>query len=235
MKVTIRGEVFEVTPESWDFWGLVDRGEWEPETFAALDRYLTPETDCLDVGAWVGPITLYASRKARRVYALEPDPAATMNLLANLALNDVALDKVRVLHAALGAADEWRGFGAPSFLGDSKGGLDINPIFLAPAVSFAALLRVVSMETLGFIKMDIEGGEEFVLPSMTQVLCGCKPTLLVSLHPSGYVCPGPMVDVLGLYPYRYTVTGEPLDVWEIKQRVRDGENFTVLATEQAWT
>jgi hypothetical protein len=38
-----------------------------------------------------------------------------------------------------------------------------------------------------------------------------------------------------LYPYRYTVTGEPLDVWEIKQRVRDGENFTVLATEQAWT
>jgi FkbM family methyltransferase len=238
VNITVRGESFEVRPESWDFWGLVDRGTWEPETFAVLEKYLSPDKDCLDLGAWAGPVTLYASRKARTVFAVEPDPGALLSLLANLGLNNVSHDKVVVLQAALGSADEWRSFGAPQFLGDSKAGVGVNPMFYAPTVSFSTLLRMVPIRDLGFLKMDIEGGEEFALPAMARWLAFFKPTMLVSFHPKAYTHPAASTLLSGClkpYTYLYHPDGTPMDVARVSEKIWAGDNFTVLATETAWT
>src|SRR5271169_2276295 len=86
-----------------DFWRRMQDGAWEPETLWLLDRLLTPGVEFYDIGAWIGPTTLFASMKGVRVVAFEPDPVARKALATNLALNPTA-GSVSVRPYALAAA-----------------------------------------------------------------------------------------------------------------------------------
>jgi len=90
VRVRLGGRVCWVSaskPNSARFWGEVDRGVWEESTFRFIDALTSERTTFVDVGAWIGPITLYASRQANRVIALEPDPVALLELKDNVAAN----------------------------------------------------------------------------------------------------------------------------------------------------
>ena len=69
------------------YWNRVTAGGWEAQTFRVLRRFLRPEADAIDIGAWIGPTALYAAHFAQRVHAVEPDAAAHAELAANLAAN----------------------------------------------------------------------------------------------------------------------------------------------------
>src|SRR5690606_19532962 len=58
------------------FYDDLRAGRWEPDTFAVLRRYLDRETAYADIGGWIGVTPYYAARFAKRVVAVEPDPAA---------------------------------------------------------------------------------------------------------------------------------------------------------------
>jgi len=45
---------FMVADEPADFWGWIDGDKWEPGTFEIFERYLTPETNFIDVGPGSG-------------------------------------------------------------------------------------------------------------------------------------------------------------------------------------
>ena len=72
----------------------------------------------IDVGAWIGPMTLVAAACGARVVAYEPDPTAADELAANVALNpgfDVTVERV-----ALWTSTGTRQFrGGPAGLGES--------------------------------------------------------------------------------------------------------------------
>jgi hypothetical protein len=108
--VTRKGHSIQVidgqTP-AWDFWAAYENG-WEASTFAVLDDYLSPPAQSpllFDIGAWVGPITLWAaSHNHARVVAVEPDTAALYYLRANIGLlsppalaNIVAVEEAAVV------------------------------------------------------------------------------------------------------------------------------------------
>ena len=40
-------------------------GTWEPELLDALERLISPGDAILDIGAWVGPTSLFAASSAR--------------------------------------------------------------------------------------------------------------------------------------------------------------------------
>src|SRR5262245_62069367 len=65
------------------YWDRVAAGDWEPQTLRAIRRFLVPGTDCIDIGAWIGPTVLYEACIAGRVHAFEPDPVAYAELAAN--------------------------------------------------------------------------------------------------------------------------------------------------------
>ncbi len=92
-------------------------GAWEPHTFVLLDQHLRPNSVFVDIGAWVGPLTLYACTKPGvRVVALEPDAIALRRLRENLQLNDAALGtlaRVIVEDACLAPNDGSVTFGNP--------------------------------------------------------------------------------------------------------------------------
>ena len=75
-----------------DFWGMVQRGEWEPQTFVVIQRMLEARggvaggASYLDFGSWIGPTVLFGTHFAARTFSLEPDPVAAAMLVANLEL-----------------------------------------------------------------------------------------------------------------------------------------------------
>jgi FkbM family methyltransferase len=181
----IHGISFRVNPSHLGFWRSVSRGRWENETFAILDRFLKTDLDFIDIGAWIGPLTLYGASQSRRVLAVEPDFHAYRCLLENLELNRVR--NVVTFQAALGARTEIRRMsimqGQP---GNSLTRLtDLGPggdTFEVPGFSWTDWVALANPGKVSLIKIDIEGGEFELLPAMMDYLAKGRPPLLISLH-----------------------------------------------------
>jgi FkbM family methyltransferase len=184
MKIQLREFEFEVSGDP-EFWKSVDL--WEPETFDIVKRYADQSKSFIDVGAWNGAVSLYASHLFNNVVSIEPDVVAfdklSHNINSNSCLNvtcrNVAIsnrDGHDVLHLSNG--------------GDSMSSLinrqtQVFPITGSQGTEtkrFETIIEDSSVE-IGLIKMDIEGGELIALPDMIQYLDKNKPPIYVSFHP----------------------------------------------------
>ena len=185
MPIRIRGGDFLVDPYHIGFWREVGRDRWEPRLLAAMERLLHEESVFADIGSWIGPIALHASRRCRKVYCFEPDPVAYRYLLWNLDLN--RLSNVVPLQIALGAKTGVRRISSPSgSLGDSKasllssgGGAGEREVL---GMRWSDWLKLAGVGRIHFIKMDIEGGEFELVPDMADYLRHERPLLHLSLH-----------------------------------------------------
>ncbi|WP_170402341.1 FkbM family methyltransferase [Ruegeria arenilitoris] len=179
----LNGEAFRLDPYHSKFWRKASAGDWEPETFAVLDQHLSPDRDYLDIGAWIGPTVLYGARKARHVWCFEPDPTAFRHLAWNLDLNDirnvsafgVALsDRFGV--ARMASVRGERGDSTSSLLNDGAHGTD------ALTIAWNQFATSTDLSGISLVKMDIEGAEFAVLPTLSDWLRDQKPALYLSLH-----------------------------------------------------
>ncbi len=180
---TLNGEPFRLDPYHSKFWRKASAGDWEPETFAVLDQYLSPDRDYLDIGAWIGPTVLYGARRARHVWCFEPDPTAFRHLAWNLDLNDI--HNVSAFGVALsdqfGVARMASVRGEPgdstsSLLHDGAHGTD------ALTIAWEQFEAANDLSGVSLVKMDIEGAEFFVLPALISWLKRQRPALLLSTH-----------------------------------------------------
>lgn len=213
------------------FWPGFANGTWEPETFKIFDRFLDPERNFVDIGAWIGPTTLYAAHKAKQVFAFEPDQVAFRHLDINLRLNQVK----NVVAYPIAVSNAWKQmqFGPKTGFGDSMaselwGAEQWNTV---PAISLEAVLEV----NPNFIKIDIEGGEKFIFnsPSIKYALAYVKPTIHLSLHTPWFAKDSEtLLDFteairLGLqgYPFFYNENLEKID---LNDPVFDPNAFTSI-------
>ncbi|WP_420586717.1 FkbM family methyltransferase [Ruegeria sp.] len=179
----LNGEPFRLDPYHSKFWRRASAGAWEPDTFAVLDEYLSPNSDYLDIGAWIGPTVLYGARRARQVWCFEPDPTAFRHLAWNLDLNGIS--NVSAFGVALsdqfGVARMASVRGEPgdstsSLLHDAAHGTD------ALTIAWDQFEGANDLSGVSLVKMDIEGAEFFVLPSLLPWLQRVRPALYLSLH-----------------------------------------------------
>lgn len=193
------------------FWNQFADGSWEPETFRIFDRFLDKEKVFIDIGAWIGPTTLYAASRAKQVMAFEPDPVAWRSLATNLEFNRAK----NVIPFPVAVSNEWKGidFGAKTGLGDSmsseiwghEGGMQV------PAVAFSSLIADVKP---GFVKIDIEGGEKFLFEG--KPFDGFVPDAIhLSLHTPWFAddleaFKKPIMEALSVYPYIYDQNLNPI-------------------------
>jgi len=173
------------------FASVFARGAWEPETLAVLNAFLDTDTVLLDIGAWIGPVTVLGARKASRVVAYEPDPQAFKVLEANVQLN--ACTNVSCIAAAVTDQE-----GVVRLSGGTRGGRFgcSTSTVLLPADELPEAVEVQShtfdqaVDRLAlangerlFVKMDIEGGEGLAIPASDLMWRTRHATvLLVSLH-----------------------------------------------------
>jgi FkbM family methyltransferase len=182
MIVKMLGEEFEVADQPADYWGWVSEGRYDHE-WKVYAEHLKPEHTFVDLGAWVGAHSLYASRITTNVIAVEPDPVAWEILKENLKNTPAKLLKVAVSKkyggiitlgsGVLGASTTRKNYRT----NDGWASIDT---FDAPTVDLRTL--VATLPDPLFIKMDVEGSEEDILADI-DFFKERKPALLIELHP----------------------------------------------------
>ncbi len=201
-----------IAKNAWDFWAEYDDGKWEPATHQAIDDYVTPGSTYVDVGAWIGPTVLWAAPRAGRIIAVEPDPIAVELLIQNLAEYDNVEIVVGAIADHTGVAElapHGEGFG--SSMSRLAGGInqnnvwDMNAKVVVSCWTLQDLFDVCELEDVSLVKMDIEGGELEVLPTVCPFLAELGIPFLVSLHQEWHAT---TFDTSALYVFS-EVNGDP--------------------------
>ena len=175
---------------SYQFWkGYKDEG-WEPETIKIFDEFLDKNHSYIDIGANIGPSVLYGSQLARHCFAIEPDPIAFQELKNNIELNDhlkthITLSKY-CISDSIGTA---KLFVPAERLEDGGGGISsllnykhTKNFWEVQTTTIQQFIQSFSITDCNFIKIDIEGAEFDLIPSMSNYLKNQKPTLFIEIH-----------------------------------------------------
>lgn len=168
------------------FWDRVEAGRWEPGTLATLTPLLGPGVVFLDIGAWVGPLSLLAAALGARVIAVEADPAARDQFERNLAVNPALAERIELVAAAISADADPVRLGARRKPGDSMSSVLLasgDTSWSADAVTPAMLADRVSGDETIVVKIDIEGAEYALLPHLGPLIARPDVSVLLSLHP----------------------------------------------------
>lgn len=134
----------------------------------------------VDVGANVGMVTYLLRRHARKVYAVEPNPALAANLRRSFRGR-----RVEVLPYALSDASGTADLLIPSAAGqeltgrsslepDANGDLPVRRITVP-----VRTLDQLTLPDVGFVKIDVEGHELAVLRGARGLLTGQRPSLMI--------------------------------------------------------
>ncbi|MFT5509213.1 MAG: FkbM family methyltransferase [Hyphomicrobiaceae bacterium] len=157
--------------------------------FAAADNagHLKPDSVFVDVGANIGLITLYAllSGRFERAIAIEPDPWNRVVLQKNLEINGL-LERVTIVGKA--ASDttgtmnlhrDAKNLGAHSL----EPGFGMSPVEEAHPVPVEPLDTIleaarIALDTVGFVKIDVEGHEFAALAGSSGLLASRPPVMI---------------------------------------------------------
>ena len=174
---------FARTDQEGGFWDLFVGNNWEPENISLIVNQMRPGRTFVDVGAWIGPLSLIAAKCGARVVAIEPDPVALHFLCMNLELNPDVKGRVTVVPKALSTRHGQTSL-ASTRLGNSMAsivtkGADRASVETIDAKYWSQTLDLVSADML---KIDIEGAEFSVLPRLSRALRERRPVLLLSVH-----------------------------------------------------
>ena len=237
MKVQVRDVEFHVEEDEFaPFWRRVTAGDWEPASFGVLDRMLTTDSTFLDIGAWIGPLTLYAANLAPRCHAVEPDPRARAGLLANIARNPRLAGRIQVHPEAVGEVSGQGRMGniTSDVGGDSMSSLLFGTAANAWAVECVTLEGLISgIGTPSLVKIDIEGAEVEVLNGSREYIEKSRPPLFLSVHGRFWPDPLPRMRALldVLLAYREILTPEfvPIDRRRLLDQHHLGGLFEILA------
>lgn len=172
---------------SWDVWKTVEDNSWESSTFAVLDHYIKPTHTVVDIGAWIGPISLYSASLARHCFSFEPDPVAYKEFSENIKLNPSLAAKITAFNKAITTDGNPVKLFSRFSHGDSGSSLlkrvkSKNDFVETESLTFKGFTEIHAVPKIDFIKMDVEGSEFFLLPTMLEYLKKHKPTLLISFH-----------------------------------------------------
>ena|SRR6185437_8258934 len=168
------------------FWNSYGNGSWEPETGAAFRRFIDSRHSYVDIGAWIGPTLLLGCQLAKSAYGIEPDPIAFAELLENIERNQPLTNNVHLFNLCITPVSGKVFVGSRGTGGDSMSSLlfsDETTSWTVQGVNFEQWIRDSEISDCNFIKIDIEGGEYSVVPTMSKYLQNNRPTLLLALHP----------------------------------------------------
>ena len=183
-QIKIKDETFTVDSNvpSWpEFWERVEDGSWEPEIFALMDRYLTPEWRWVDIGAWIGPTALWAAHRGAQVVCVEPDTTAFDCLEHNLAAN-LPREQWTTSEGALTRLPGWYRLAAHRGFGSSMSFLDPRGERQVRGWSIAEVFDALHLENVSLVKIDCEGSEYGIFSGASDASLACFDQVAIEYH-----------------------------------------------------
>jgi len=166
---------------------------WEQDTFSVFDKFLTADKVFIDIGGWIGTTAMYGSRKSKHVYSVEADKYALNDMNLNLKLN--CKDNYTLVNKAIYHTNNIDiKFGKNKFLGNSQMNDSTSQIYGDNETSDQfEIVKTITLQTLlneyninpcdiSLIKVDIEGGEEYILRDLYDLHTRYNVPLYVSFH-----------------------------------------------------
>lgn len=150
---------------------------WEEHLVEVMERYITPGSTVLDIGAHIGTHTLTLSKfagKAGKVYAFEPQMKIYSELTHNLMLNGCT--NTTAYRCALG--DAVKSIEMCPATAENEGG---TPIGVGGDHAEMVTLDSLNLEGISFIKLDVENVEYEVLLGARETLRKCRPYILIEI------------------------------------------------------
>ncbi|WP_187829822.1 FkbM family methyltransferase [Labrys sp. KNU-23] len=183
----VAGASFAVADDKEGFWDNAENGSWEPETLASLRSLVGPGTLFIDIGGWIGPITLTAAALGADVLTFEPDPRAFELLSANVAANPELAPRIRLHHVAVSPTPGRVRLGSPKKPGDSMGSIlaadSGAALWEAEAIQPVDIAAMAGDAERIVVKMDVEGAEYQLLPHLGPLLGPRTVAALIAFHP----------------------------------------------------
>lgn len=182
---------FAVGARSHVFYRILKSGAYEPGLAACALRHLAPDQDAIDVGANVGFFTVLMAKHvgSGRVLSIEPTPQALSRLRGNIVRNGIPKEKVviyegvvsdklgKVTLTSVEGKEEYATIGQLSHL--SVTGLP-RVTQEVDSVTLDELVRKHGLKP-GFIKIDAEGAEQWVVEGAREMLRAHRPVVLLEV------------------------------------------------------
>lgn len=172
----IKFKITSVCDEGFSWWN--NYNNWEKETFAVFDKYLRSDMVYFDLGTYTGQTVLYASQKVKKVYGVELDirafNACSENIKANNMTN-IVVDNIAI-SSTNGYVD------CTGKLGGSSRRISNTKGSETESMTIESLMDKWGVNVCDFIKIDIEGAEEIILPAMKTFFSKHNPIVWLSVH-----------------------------------------------------
>ena len=249
MKITKNGHEFDVVGKcNRYFWTKFQSPDlWEPETFKIFDRFLQKNDTMIDIGAWIGPTVLYASKLCNEIWAIEPDMKAYNELCDNVIKNGLR-GKVKVSNVAISdfnettkiAVKKGQSFGKSLTCFDSVSNIKNKEVAWCKAERIETFVKNRNIKKVDFVKMDIEGGEIKVLPDMINFLNRFKPTFYLSVHPhlldieQNDKLFTTVSNIVNIYKHVYDKNGRIINDKYMMELFNKKESFSIVFSNKRW-
>ena len=164
------------------FVGVLSSGEWEPATFESFKKHSNKDKIALDFGGWIGVTSIWLSHFFKKVYSFEPDGVAIPAFKNNIKRN--SCDNVELLPFAL--YNELTNIGFENnmnVLGGSESQIKHFSDVRVETVTLDSLSKTIPFHEVGFVKVDIEGSEQYIIEDLFRYALKYKWTVYLEIHP----------------------------------------------------
>jgi len=174
------------------FWRDV-YNNWEIDTFKIFDKYLAKDKIFIDIGSWIGTTAMYGSRKSKCVYSIEADNKSFNDLKINLEKN--CINNFTLINKAIYNVDNAEiKFGKNLFLSNSRMNDSTSHIYRendtsdefysTQTITIESIIKNYQIDhsEIGLIKVDIEGGEEYILEDLFNIRNKYNIPLYIRFH-----------------------------------------------------
>ena len=195
---------------SREWWTNTAAGKWEIETFKVFNQEIRPGMVYVGFGEWCGVTGMFAAQRASKAILVDADPFIFPELRENVRRNspsfgsNMALDNRCIMDKVSTLTMEANGGSGSSFMGQGwNKGMKKVVVDCLPLWSLLDEYGVSATTPL-FVKIDTEGAEAVIVPSLRTWIAGAaiKPTIFMSMHEKADTeQKAQIAAVLNMYPY----------------------------------
>lgn len=162
--------------------------------YEAFDRFMPHDRAFWDLGGYHGELAIHARPRVRQCVVLEPDPIAFQVLKRNIDAHPQK--QISGVQAAAFNALGHCYLGNDGHLGDGTSRFNCGKnLFWAEAHTFASLEKWHKVVEVGYVRIDIEGAEEYVLTQFDWFK-ERLPVIHLSLHPWYWFSPATALETV---------------------------------------